>query len=93
MRKKCFSEAPCFYLAHMAEPLGHDRGRDVCLGPDAANRTMQKKEDSGGRTIWAAWDFPEGACRTLWLAALDDRVKMAVISGYMYGYRRMPSKS
>ena len=25
--------------------------------------------------------------QTLWLAALDDRVKFAAISGYMYGYR------
>ena len=31
--------------------------------------------------------FSGGGMQTLWLAALDDRVKMAVISGYMYGYK------
>ncbi len=31
--------------------------------------------------------FSGGGMQTLWLTALDDRVKFAAISGYMYGYR------
>lgn len=31
--------------------------------------------------------FSGGGMQTLWLAALDERVKLAVISGYLYGYR------
>lgn len=31
--------------------------------------------------------FSGGGMQTLWLAALDERVKLAVISGYLYGYK------
>jgi len=31
--------------------------------------------------------FSGGGMQTLWAAAMDDRIKQAIISGYMYGYR------
>ena len=34
-----------------------------------------------------ALGFSGGGMQTLRLAALDDRVKMAAVSGYLYGYR------
>ena len=35
----------------------------------------------------AAWAFPGGGLQTLYLAALDERVRYAVISGYLYGFK------
>lgn len=31
--------------------------------------------------------FSGGGMQTLWLSALDDRVKLAAVSGYLYGFR------
>lgn len=76
----------CIQLAHMAEPLGM-----TVAGMNTWDliRLMDYIEE---RDEWDSDNinclgFSGGGMQTLWLAALDERVKKAVISGYMYGFR------
>ena len=76
----------CYRLAHMGEPLGIP-----VLGMltwDLARLIDWLEEDRRFNTDrLGAVGFSGGGMQTLWLTALDDRVKFAAISGYMYGYR------
>ena len=81
-----FLNSTCFHLAHMAEPLGQ-----TVIGMCTWD-SMRLLDYVSLRGEWDVKDlgcvgFSGGGMQTLWLAALDDRVKRAVISGYMYGYR------
>lgn len=76
----------CFQLSHMAEPLGMtvigmlvwDLQRLIDYLAERGDWPMERLSCLG---------FSGGGMQTLWLAALDDRVRFAVISGYLYGYR------
>lgn len=81
-----FMNSTCFHLAHMAEPLGQTViGMCTWDSMRLIDYVCQRGE----------WDtenlgcvgFSGGGMQALWLAALDQRIKRAVISGYMYGYR------
>ena len=84
--EEMFLRSTCFYLAHMAEPLGMTVAGmctwDLMRLIDYAEERGQWRTDNLG-----CLGFSGGGMQTLWLTALDDRVKMAVISGYMYGYK------
>ena len=81
-----FLNSTCFELAHMAEPLGM-----TVIGMCTWDlmRLIDYVEQRG------EWDeknigcigFSGGGMQTLWLAALDDRIKTVIISGYLYGYQ------
>lgn len=81
-----FMSGTCYQLAHMAEPLGM-----TVIGMLVWD--LQRLIDY--ITLRGEWPmdrlsclgFSGGGMQTLWLCALDDRVKLAVISGYLYGYR------
>lgn len=76
----------CYHLAHMAEPLGM-----TVIGMLTWDifRLIDWIEQTN------AWDMTELGCvgfsgggmQTLMTAALDDRIKQCIISGYMYGYK------
>lgn len=76
----------CFQLAHMGEPLGIP-----VLGMLTWDlmRLIDwlRQEGRFGTEALGCLGFSGGGMQTLWLAALDERVKLAVISGYLYGYR------
>lgn len=81
-----FLNSTCFHLAHMAEPLGQTViGMCIWDFMRLIDYLYERRE----------WDVSELGCigfsgggmQTLWLTALDARVKRAVISGYLYGYR------
>lgn len=76
----------CFHLAHMAEPLGQTVAGmlawDVMRLVDYIYERDEWELDTLG-----CLGFSGGGMQTLWAAALDDRIRQAVISGYMYGYR------
>ncbi len=84
--ESCFLRSTCFYLAHMAEPLGMTVAGmctwDLMRLIDYVQERGEWRTDNLG-----CLGFSGGGMQTLWLAALDKRVKMAVISGYMYGYK------
>lgn len=76
----------CYRLAHMGEPLGIPVAGmltwDLMRAVDyLVERGMWNRESIG------CVGFSGGGMQTLWLSALDERICMAVISGYLYGYR------
>lgn len=76
----------CYRLARMGEPLGI---------PVAGMLTWDLMRLLDYVALRGEWDsthvsclgFSGGGMQTLWLSALDERVSLAVISGYLYGYR------
>lgn len=76
----------CYALAHMAEPLGETVAGmltwDLMRLIDYLEFRGEWRLDTLG-----CLGFSGGGMQTLWLAALDERIKRAVISGYMYGYQ------
>ena len=89
--EELFMGCTCFHLSHMAMGLGET----VCgMCTWDAMRLIDYMTERGSRPD-ADWDtenitcvgFSGGGMQTLWLSAMDDRVKTALISGYLYGYR------
>lgn len=82
----CFMRSTCFYLAHMAEPLGQTVAGmctwDLMRLIDYIEERGQWRTDNLG-----CLGFSGGGMQTLWLAAMDERIRQAFISGYMYGYK------
>ncbi|MGM9603960.1 MAG: alpha/beta hydrolase family protein [Faecousia sp.] len=76
----------CFRLAHMGEPLGIPV---VGMLTWDLMRLIDWLQQDGRFDAEAlgCLGFSGGGMQTLWLAALDERVHLAVISGYLYGYR------
>ncbi len=84
--EEAFLNGTCYQLAHMAEPLGQTVigmfTWDLTRLIDYIQERKEWKSDKIG-----CLGFSGGGMQTLWLSALDDRVEVAVISGYMYGYQ------
>lgn len=76
----------CYRLAHMGEPLGI---------PAAGMLTWDLMRGIDYLEERGEWDlsnisclgFSGGGMQAMWLSALDDRVKLTVISGYLYGFK------
>ncbi|WP_190972696.1 alpha/beta hydrolase family protein [Bifidobacterium tissieri] len=84
--ERSFLRGTCAQLAHMAEPLG------LTVAGMLTWDLMRLVDYVAGRGEWdmaslGCFGFSGGGMQTLWLAALDDRVRRAFISGYMYGVR------
>lgn len=81
-----FLNSTCFHLAHMAEPLGQTVAGmcawDLMRLIDYVELRGEWRTDTLG-----CLGFSGGGMQTMWLSVLDERVRQAVISGYMYGYR------
>ncbi len=76
----------CYRLAHMGEPLGIPVAG--MLTWDLMRLIDWLEQDARFDTgRLGCLGFSGGGMQTLWLSALDDRVKVAAISGYLYGYR------
>lgn len=81
-----FLNSTCFQLAHMAEPLGQTVA-GMCTWDLMRLIDYIEERDEWRTDTLGCLGFSGGGMQTLWLAALDERVRQAVISGYMYGYR------
>lgn len=76
----------CYRLARMGEPLGIPvLGMLVWDLARLVDYVLNRDEWDASRL--SCLGFSGGGMQTLFLSALDDRVKLAVISGYLYGYR------
>lgn len=76
----------CYRLAHMGEPLGIPVAGMLTWDLMRLIDWLQQDGRFDTENL-GCLGFSGGGMQTLWLAALDERVKTAVISGYLYGYR------
>lgn len=76
----------CFNLAHMGEPLGITVIGMFTWDLMRLIDYIEERDEWNSNNI-SCLGFSGGGMQTLWLTALDDRIKKAVISGYMYGYK------
>ncbi|MBQ8638905.1 MAG: hypothetical protein IJ468_07035 [Lachnospiraceae bacterium] len=84
--ENAFLNSTCFHLAHMAEPLGQ-----TVIGMCTWD-LMRLIDYIQARGEWkcekvGCLGFSGGGMQTLWAGAMDDRIGISIISGYMYGYR------
>nr|WP_292203086.1 alpha/beta hydrolase family protein [Butyrivibrio sp.] len=84
-----FLNSTCFQLAHMAEGLGETVCGmctwDVMRLVDYM--IIRGKEEGWNTDTLGCVGFSGGGMQTLWAAAMDERIKKVLISGYMYGYK------
>lgn len=84
--EESFLKSSCFHLAHMAQPLGQTViGMNTWDMMKLLDYIEQREDLKSGRI--GCLGFSGGGMLTLWLSALDDRIGLSVISGYMYGYK------
>lgn len=76
----------CWILAHMGEPLGIPVAGMLTWDLMRAIDYLEQRGEWDSSHV-GCLGFSGGGMQTMWLSALDDRVKLAVISGYLYGYR------
>ena len=87
--EESFLKGTCFHLSHMALGLGET----VCgMCTWDAMRLTDYIINRGAKEGWntdnlGCVGFSGGGMQTLWLSALDDRIKNVLISGYLYGYK------
>lgn len=83
-----FLNSTCYELAHMAEPLGETAaGMLTWDAMRLVDYLYERNEPGWDLSSLGCVGFSGGGMQTLWLAAMDDRIRLAVISGYLYGYR------
>lgn len=92
-RRESFSAGPdklfnssCAQLAHMAIPLGLTVVGMWVWDLQRLIDYAQARPECQGRKVGAI-GLSGGGLQTLWLAALDDRIACAVVSGYFYGVK------
>lgn len=76
----------CFRLAHMGEPLGIPVAGMLTWDLMRAVDYVKERGEWNCDEIGCV-GFSGGGMQTLFLSALDKRIRLAVISGYLYGYR------
>lgn len=76
----------CYWLAHMGEPIGIPVAGMLAWDLIRAVDYLKERGEWDVSHV-GCLGFSGGGMQTLWLAALDERIDLAVISGYLYGYR------
>lgn len=76
----------CRLLAHMGEPLGISVAGMLTWDLMRAIDYLEERGEWDVSHVGCA-GFSGGGMQTMWLSALDNRVRPAVISGYLYGYK------
>lgn len=76
----------CEVLNHMALPLGQTVTGMWTWDLMRLTDYIQTRPECDGARIGSA-GLSAGAWQTLWLAALDERIRCAVVSGYFFGYK------
>lgn len=86
MYKKDILASSCEWLNRMAMPLGQTvTGMWVWDLMRLIDYVETRSDCDGGRI--GCGGLSGGGLQTLWLAALDERIKAAVVSGYFYGVK------
>jgi len=77
----------CQWINNMALPLGQTVTGMWTWDLHRLIDYVETREDCDAQRLGCA-GLSGGGLQTLWAAALDERIRCAVISGYMYGYRQ-----
>ena len=78
--------ASCLWINNMAYPLGQTVTGMWAWDLHRLLDYVQSRSDCRATDIGCA-GLSGGGLQTLWAAALDTRIRCAVISGYLYGYK------
>ena len=81
-----FLASTCFHLAHMAFPLG-ETVVGMCIWDLMRLIDYIETREELDVTRIGCMGFSGGGMQALWLAAMEDRVKYTITSGYFYGYK------
>jgi dienelactone hydrolase len=81
-----FLHGSCDLLNHMAIPLGQSVTGMWTWDLMRLVDYVETRPECDGQRIGCG-GLSGGGLQTLWLAALDERVRCAVVSGYFYGYK------
>lgn len=84
--EQSFLISTCFQLSHMAMGLGETVIGMCTWDLMRAIDYIEVRDDWNVNRIGCA-GFSGGGMQTLYLSALDDRVDISLISGYMYGFK------
>jgi dienelactone hydrolase len=84
--KESILNSSCQWLNNMANPLGQTVTGMWTWDLHRLVDYVQIREDCIPDRIGCA-GLSGGGLQTLWASALDERIKCAVISGYLYGYK------
>ena len=84
--EKSFVNGSCYQISHMAEPLGMTLTGMNTWDIMRLIDYIQTRPEWNTKTV-GCLGFSGGGMQTLWAAALDDRIGVAAISGYFYGYK------
>jgi dienelactone hydrolase len=76
----------CRVINNMALPLGQTLAGMMAWDLMRLLDYIETRDDCDARRVGCA-GLSGGGLQTLWLAALDERVRCAVVSGYFYGYK------
>lgn len=85
-KEEDFLTSTCFQLAHMAFPLGETVVGMCTWDLMRLIDYIETREELDATRIGCI-GFSGGGMQSLWLAAMEDRVKYAITSGYFYGYK------
>lgn len=77
----------CLWLNNMAYPLGQTVTGMWAWDLHRLTDYIQTRKDCRAERIGCA-GLSGGGLQTLWASALDPRIRCAVISGYLYGYKQ-----
>jgi len=81
-----FLKSTCIPLNHAAIALGQSLAGMWIFDLERLVDYLRTRADCDPDRIGCA-GLSGGGLQTLWLAALDERIRAAVVSGYFYGYR------
>lgn len=84
--EQSFLNSTCYNLAHMAESMG-ETVAGMCTWDLMRLIDYIFERNEWDTSFLGCLGFSGGGMQTLWLSALDERVKLCGISGYLYGYR------
>jgi len=76
----------CLWLNQMAYPLGQTVTGMWMWDIHRLIDYIEKRDDCDSKRLGCA-GLSGGGLQTLWATALDNRVKCAIVSGYLYGYK------
>jgi len=84
--KEDICSSSCQWINNMAIPLGQTVTGMWTWDLHRLIDYIETREDCDSTRIGSA-GLSGGALQTLWAAALDDRIKCSILSGYFYGYK------